>query len=946
MLLNWRTPTEKAYGYTPDISPFLNFCFWDAVYYLDHDSFPSSNEKLGYWLGVTRNCGDAFTYYVYVPETHQVIDRSVLRAVRDSPNHPNLQVARDPNIYEAVHNEAVMDSSDDEADLFHSKNNKLFVDEYDMFIAKNNTLKVFPNFICPSSFYKSDDNSLSSNSYCGSHLSVGHFTEEEIKEINMQEAQENQKDDTFMEDVETLYNDYIDDVDEDINNTNTLVDIYSLTTPSNDNEIYGLKIDNNPELLNYHLLLDHWHQIDKKDGKQGISALWKFNGILKHRQRGSRAEVLVDWNVGSPKWETVSDMKKFDLLTLACYAKDRNLLNKKGWKWAKHIDTTSRSYVRLAKVFKTQARKTRSRQYKFGYALPFNVKDAYALDKANGNSKWADAIAKELAELQLYDSFQVLSRGEKAPKGYQFVPMHMVFDVKYDGQHKARYVMNGNVTPVANDVYAPVASLEIIRILLLIAIMNGLDVKVIDVSCAFLQSKCEEKIYTIAGIEWGKDLVGQILLILKSIYGLRKSAASWFKEFAEALMTLGFVPSLASPCVFMRDNGDTYDYITVWVDDVMIFSKRAEMLMKAITTLYNTKGDGETQYFLGGDVNKVKADYSTLGYTFELSAKTYIVGLADRVEKILGPFKHFHFPMDPSYHPELDESSLLVGDDITIYRMIIGSALWAITLGRYDIMYATTNLARYNIAPREGHLKAAKRIIGYLKHYCKGRILIDSRDFEMPPEVVIPEVQADWAVHYPDAEEELPDNMPEAKMKPLQQTYFVDASHMGNKVTGRSDTGILGFLQSTPSFWYSKSQRTVESASYGSEIVGARIATEALIANRYQLRMLGVPVVTAAILLGDNKSVQTSGSLPSSTLNKKHNALAFHKVREASAASIMLFGWVRTHYNLADLLTKALGGVSHRSLTSYFLFGKGTKFTKGSDKNTAKYEDSIKQIKQ
>ena len=127
------------------------------------------------------------------------------------------------------------------------------------------------------------------------------------------------------------------------------------------------------------------------------------------------------------------------------------------------------------------------------------------MDDANGNSKWADAIAKELADLQLYDSFQVLSRGEKAPKGYQFVPMHMVFDVKYDGQHKARYVMNGNVTPVVNAVYAPVASLEIIRILLLIAI--SLDVKGIDVSCAFIQSKCEELIYTVAVIEWGEDLV-------------------------------------------------------------------------------------------------------------------------------------------------------------------------------------------------------------------------------------------------------------------------------------------------------------------------------------------------------------------------------------------------------------------------------------------------------
>ena len=150
----------------------------------------------------------------------------------------------------------------------------------------------------------------------------------------------------------------------------------------------------------------------------------------------------------------------------------------------------------------------------------------------------------------------------------------------------------------------------------------------------------------------------------------------------------------------------------------------------------------------------------------------------------------------------------------------------------------------------------------------------------------------------------------------------------------------MGFLQSTPCYQYCKSQRTVETASYGSEIVAARIATEAIIANRFQLRMLGVPVTTSAVLLGDNKSVQTSGSLPSSTLNKKHNALAFHKIREASAAGIMIFGWVRTFYNFADILTKALGGVSHRSLTSYYLFGKKPMFAKGSIKKAPNSEDS------
>ena len=78
-----------------------------------------------------------------------------------------------------------------------------------------------------------------------------------------------------------------------------------------------------------------------------------------------------------------------------------------------------------------------------------------------------------------------------------------------------------------------------------------------------------------------------------------------------------------------------------------------------------------------------------------------------------------------------------------------------------------------------------------------------------------------------------------------------------------------------------------------------------------------------------------------STLNKKHNALAFHKIREASAAGIMLFGWVRTFYNFADILTKALGGVSHRSLTSYYLFGKGPMFAKGSNRSESNSEDSL-----
>ena len=96
--------------------------------------------------------------------------------------------------------------------------------------------------------------------------------------------------------------------------------------------------------------------------------------------------------------------------------------------------------------------------------------------------------------------------------------------------------------------------------------------------------------------------------------------------------------------------------------------------------------------------------------------------------------------------------------------------------------------------------------------------------------------------------------------------------------------------------------------------------------------MLGVPIETAAIMYGDNQSSQISCSIPSSQLKKKHNAALYHKIREATAAGIVLYAWICTFYNLADVLTKALGGKSFCSLIWFYLFGKGPQYVKGSVK--------------
>ena len=122
--------------------------------------------------------------------------------------------------------------------------------------------------------------------------------------------------------------------------------------------------------------------------------------------------------------------------------------------------------------------------------------------------------------------------------------------------------------------------------------------------------------------------------------------------------------------------------------------------------------------------------------------------------------------------------------------------------------------------------------------------------------------------------------------------------------TGRSVTGCLHFVNHTPIDSYSKRQATVETATYGSEFVASKTATEQIIDLRHTLRYFGVPIKTKSYLFGDNRSVVTSSTLPHSTLGKRHNILAYHQVKGAIASKIIAYHWIRTGYNLSDMLSK------------------------------------------
>jgi hypothetical protein len=167
--------------------------------------------------------------------------------------------------------------------------------------------------------------------------------------------------------------------------------------------------------------------------------------------------------------------------------------------------------------------------------------------------------------------------------------------------------------------------------------------------------------------------------------------------------------------------------------------------------------------------------------------------------------------MSEGYHPEVDDSPLCTEDDSAKYRSIIGFCIWIIVLGRFDIAYATSAMNRFNMLPREGHLKAVKRILSYLKTFPKGRVIIDT---SYPDHSLYPvEDHSNWMEFHLDAGEEIPKDLPPEKGPRVRMTVYVDADHAHDLVTRRSITGILVILNKTPFRWVSKRQKTVETSS-------------------------------------------------------------------------------------------------------------------------------------
>ncbi|GJQ98723.1 putative ribonuclease H-like domain-containing protein [Tanacetum coccineum] len=277
-------------------------------------------------------------------------------------------------------------------------------------------------------------------------------------------------------------------------------------------------------------------------------------------------------------------------------------------------------------------------------------------------------------------------------------------------RNKARLVAQGYTQEEGIDydeVFAPVARIEAIRLFLAYASFKDFVVYQMDVKSAFLYGKIEEEVYVCQppGFE-DPDFPDRVYKVEKALYGLHQAPRAWYETLSTYLLDNEFQRGKIDKTLFIKRYKGDILLVQVYVDDIIFGSTKKE-LCNAFEKLMHEKFQmcsiGELIFFLGLQVQQ-KND-----------------GIFISQDKYVGEFlKKFEFTKVNTTSTPMETQKPLLKDedgkevDVYMYRSMIGSLMY-LTSSRPDIMFAVCACARYQVNPKVSHLHAVKRIFRYLK---------------------------------------------------------------------------------------------------------------------------------------------------------------------------------------------------------------------------------------
>ena len=478
---------------------------------------------------------------------------------------------------------------------------------------------------------------------------------------------------------------------------------------------------------------------------------------------------------------------------------------------------------------------------------------------------WRNAMDEEIKSIQKNDTWELAS----LPNGHKAIGVKWVYKAKKNSKgeverHKARLVAKGYSQRAGIDydeVFAPVARLETVRLIISLAAQNCWRIHQMDVKSAFLNGDLDEEVY----IEQPQGYIvkgeeDKVLKLKKALYGLKQAPRAWNTRIDKYFKGKNFIKCPYEHALYIKNQNNDILIACLYVDDLIFTGNNPSMFedfKKEMTKEFEMTDIGLMSYYLGIEV---KQEENGILITQEGYAK-----------EVLKKFKMddcnpVSTPMECGAKLSKHEDGESV--DPTLFKSLVGSLRY-LTCTRPDILYAVGVVSRYMELPTTTHMKAAKRILRYIKGTINfGLYYSTSNDYKL--------------VGYSD-------------------------SDWGGDVDDRKSTsGFVFYIGDTAFTWMSKKQPIVTLSTCEAEYVAATSCVCHAIWLRNLLKELSLPQEEPTKIFVDNKSAIALAKNPVFHDRSKHIDTRYHYIRECVTSKNVQLEYVKTNDQVADIFTKPL----------------------------------------
>ena len=479
---------------------------------------------------------------------------------------------------------------------------------------------------------------------------------------------------------------------------------------------------------------------------------------------------------------------------------------------------------------------------------------------------WRDAREKELKKQFDLNVFDVC----KLPENANTIRGHFIHTAKLNSSGqlkslKARLVADGCGQLLGVDyheTYAATPSPEIERLLLMYAASKDYEVHQIDVDNAYLHAPLDVPVYM--NIPAGVNIAhgkGDVLLLKRSLYGLKQAGRQWALHLKEKLETIGWKRHQTEECLFRR--GKT-EFLLVYVDDILVICPdviTVERIKTELSDLFPIKDLGEIREYLGIEVTRNRAEK-----TFRFRQPGSIDAVISRANQ---KFRIQSIPRSP-YVPSIRKHEPATKEQHDWFRSIIGQLNYIARMTRPDIANATNLLGRKLSSPNQEDILLVHNIIGYLQGSRDIYLELRGNDFK------------------------------------LLRTY-ADADWASDEADRKSTTGFVTFIGAAPIQWASRKQKSISKSTMDAEYMAVSdAATEAVFLKTQAESILELDL--PATIYCDNMAAESlaKGEIGTNTKRSKHIDIRYHVIRDYVGAGKIKVERVSTELNTADIFTKPL----------------------------------------